>query len=59
MDRQSAIPAVPNSDMPFIYVDLQNPDDWEKIEMILTEEPFPLRTPGEQTPAPGAGRHRQ
>lgn len=56
MDRKITNTAVALPELPFIYVDLQNPDDWEKIEMMLTEAQFPAGTPGEETPARGAGQ---
>ncbi|HEV2425508.1 MAG TPA: hypothetical protein VGZ29_11835 [Terriglobia bacterium] len=58
MDTKTTDTAIPTLDVQFIYVDLQNSDDWEKIEMILTEAQFPVGTPGEGTPARGAGRQK-
>lgn len=59
MDKKSANPTVSIPDLRFIYVDLQNSDDWEKIEMILTQAQFPVRTPDEQTAAPRIEWDRQ
>lgn len=58
MDRKIANAAVENPDMPFIYVDLQNPEDWAKIEWILSLAHLPGPTPSEQTSA-AADRGRQ
>ena len=55
VDTKTTDAGVPTSDVPFIYVDLQNPDDWEKIEMILTQAQ--RRTDG-QTSASPIGRDR-